>query len=286
VGVTHECDFPPGVESLPFLTRSRIDAEATSAEIDELVSAQQEGLYELDEEVLAELSPDLILTQEQCDVCAVNERTVRQAAMKLLGRPKVESVNPTTLAGVFAMVRRVGALLGREDQAEGLVARFEATALEVARRQLPVSPARPETQRPRVLLLEWLDPPFSSGHWNPEIIHLAGGVDPAAGAGQRSRRISWSEVAACRADVILVTPCGFTLDRACAELDAIGNRAEWRDLAAVRNGRVVVIDGSAYFSRPGPRLETSLRIAAAAIDPDSCGDLAPPESHGWRSWPV
>jgi iron complex transport system substrate-binding protein len=283
VGVTHECDYPPGVEEKPQLTRSRIPGGTSSGEIDALVRQQSGSLYELDEALLAELRPDLILTQEQCDVCAVNESAVRHAAMKLTRRPQVESVNPTTLAEVLAMFGRVGAFLGRAEQAEELVARFEATAQELSRRRAPDSPARSDPESLRVLLLEWLDPPFSSGHWNPEIIHLAGGVDPVGQAGQKSRSISWNDVAASHADVILVAPCGFTLDRALAELDAFRNRSEWRDLAAVRNGRVVVIDGSAYFSRPGPRLETSLRIAAAAIDPERFRDLAPPEGRGWRS---
>ena len=133
-----------------------------------------------------------------------------------------------------------------------------------------------------MVLLEWLDPPFCSGHWNPEIIDLAGGVEPIARAGERSRSISWDDVAAAQADVILVAPCGFTLDRALAEVETLCERPEWRHLAAVRAGRVVIADGSAYFSRPGPRLETSLRIAAAAIDPQHCEDLAPPEGMGWR----
>jgi iron complex transport system substrate-binding protein len=197
----------------------------------------------------------------------------------------VESVNPTTLAEVFAMFRRVGALLDRQEGAGELVARFESTANEVARRRGADGPARPDSPRSGLLLLEWLDPPFGSGHWNPEIIHLAGGVDPAACAGQRSRRLSWSDVAACRADMILAAPCGFGLDRALAELEALRHRPEWRNLTAVKSGRVAVADGSAYFSRPGPRLEISLRIAAAIIAPESCGDLAPPQGEGWCTWP-
>jgi iron complex transport system substrate-binding protein len=281
VGVTHECDYPAGVERLPHLTRSRIPAAATAGEIDALVRQQAGSLYELDEDLLAALRPALILTQEQCDVCAVNEQTVRRAAMSLPGRPEVESVNPTAMADILAMFRRVGDLLDRASEAEELVARFEATAGEIARRHAETFRSGP-AERPRVVLLEWLDPPFSSGHWNPEIIALAGGIEPVARAGERSRSISWDDVAAARADLILVAPCGFTLDRAVAELEGLRDRPGWRDLPAVRAGRVVVADGSAYFSRPGPRLETSLRIAAAAVDPGRCGDLAPPEGQGWR----
>lgn len=273
VGVTHECDFPPGVEQFPHLTGSRITASASSAEIDRLVSEQGGALYEFDTERLAMLRPDLILTQEQCDVCAVNEAAVRRAAAALPGSPRVESVNPTDLAGVLAMFRRVGELLGSVEAAETLVGRFEATEAEIVRR-------RAGQATPRVLLLEWLDPPYSSGHWNPDLIALAGGREVLSRSGERSRRVTWEEIAEARPEVILVAPCGFDLDRAEAELSLLADHAVWRDLPAVREGRVTVVDGSAYFSRPGPRLEASARIAAAAIAPRSCGDLAPRE--GWR----
>lgn len=273
VGVTHECDFPPGVERLPHLTRSRIPLSASSAEIDALVAAQGGSLYELDAEQLGRLRPDLILTQEQCDVCAVNEATVRRVAAALPGSPHVESVNPTDLAGVHAMFRRVGDLLGARGAADDLVAAFETTAAEIARR-LDGRAKKP------TLLLEWFDPPFSSGHWNPEIVALAGGVEVIASAGERSRRLNWDEVAQADPDVILLSPCGFTLERSADEWNALSERPEWTGLAAVRWGAVVVVDGSAFFSRPGPRLEASLRIAAAAIDPEVCGDLAP--AGGWE----
>jgi iron complex transport system substrate-binding protein len=283
VGVTHECDYPPGVEKLPHLTRSRIPSAATSAEINELVSQQAGSLYELDESLLAQLNPDLILTQEQCDVCAVNEVTVRRAAERLASVARVESVNPTTLGEVFAMFRGVAALLGVVESAHVLVARFEATASEIARRRCSALASGESSARPHVLLLEWLDPPFSAGHWNPEIIHLAGGMEALGRPGQKSRCLSWDLVASSRPDVILVAPCGYTLDHSAAEIDSLAQRPEWRALAAVKNGSVVVVDGAAYFSRPGPRLETSLRIAAAAVDPESCGDLAPREGPDWKS---
>ncbi len=282
VGVTHECDFPPGVEKLPHLTRSRIPSAAASAEIDRLVSERAGSLYDLDEELLATLNPDLILTQEQCDVCAVNEATVRRAALALPGHPAVESVNPTTLGEVLAMFRRIGALLDADKPAKYMVAGFEKTTREIGAYR---NKSRPEAP-PRVLLLEWLDPPFCSGHWNPEIIERAGGLEVLGQSGEKSRRCTWDEVASSEPDLIILALCGFPLVRAVEELVAVNDRPEWRDMAAVRNGRVAVVDGSSYFSRPGPRLETSLRIAAAAIDPKRCLDLAPPETHGWRFWPT
>ena len=277
VGVTHECDYPSGVELLPHLTRNKIPPESGSAAIDRMVAAQGGSLYDLDEGGLAELHPDLILTQEQCDVCAVNEATVRRAAMGLPGRPAVESVNPTDLAGIFAMFRRVGELLDATAEAEALVDRFEATTRSIADRIR----GRPAS---KVVLLEWLDPPFSSGHWNPEIIARAGGREMIGEPLEKSRRITWDEVARADPEFLLVSACGFSIDRTEEDLAALANRREWQDLRAVRNGRVAVTDGSAYFSRPGPRLEASLRVAAAALNPEVFPDFAP---HGsWRPVPA
>jgi iron complex transport system substrate-binding protein len=273
VGVTHECDFPTGVESLPHLTHSHIPSSISSAAIDSLVSEQGGQLYELDGELLAKLRPDLILTQAQCDVCAVNEQSVRRTAAALPGHPHVESVNPTNLAGIHAMFRRVGELVDRRDAAENLIAQFAETSAAIAARRK----AKPVA---RVLHLEWFDPPFISGHWNPELIALAGGEDVLGRAGEPSRRANWAEIVAAAPEVIVLAPCGFSVERTEEELPELERRLEWRNLPAVRNGRVTVADGSAYFSRPGPRLETSLRIAASAIDPEACGDLAP--RHGWR----
>lgn len=269
VGVTHECDFPAGVERLPHLTRSRIPTSASGAEIDALVAEQGGALYDLGAELLSQLQPDLILTQAQCDVCAVNEVTVRQAAVALTGSPPVESVNPIDLAGVFAMFRRVGALLDASHEAERLIARFHATAAEIARRRdgSPVA---------RVLHLEWFEPPFLSGHWNPDLIRFAGGADVLGIAGQPSRRVAWSEIAPTRPEIVLLAPCGFSIARSREELPTWRSSANWR---VISESPVVLIDGSAYFSRPGPRLEASLRIAAAAIDPERCGDLG--EGEAW-----
>jgi iron complex transport system substrate-binding protein len=273
VGVTHECDYPPGIERLPHLTRSRIDTSASSGAIDVLVAEQGGSLYELDAGLLGQLRPDLILTQAQCDVCAVNEATVRRVAGDLPGPPPVESINPTCLADVHAIFRRVGELLGARAAAEQRIAEFEATAAEVSRRRN----GRPTR---RVLLLEWFDPPYSSGHWNPELIALAGGVETIGQPGTRSRRIAWEDVASANPEVILLAPCGYTLERSEAELPALLRRPEWVRLAAVQARQVFLVDGSAYFSRPGPRLEASLRIAAAAIEPETCTDLAPAD--GWH----
>jgi iron complex transport system substrate-binding protein len=270
VGVTHECDVPPGVEALPHLTISRIPTASSSAEIDRLVAEQGGSLYDLDADLLAQARPDLILTQAQCDVCAVNERTVLDVASTLPGPPQVEVVNPMTLDGVFSMFRRVGDRVGRRSQAEELIAAFESVVAQIAfRRQ-----GRPT---PRVLHLEWTDPPYRSGHWNPEIIRLAGGEEVLGASGEPSRRVTWEEIRAAKPEVALIAPCGYPLERVEEEWRTLRTTPQWR---AVSPRTIALIDGSAFFSRPGPRLEASLRIAAAAIDPERCGDLAP--SEGWR----
>jgi iron complex transport system substrate-binding protein len=275
VGVTHECDEPLSATLLPRLTRSRIDSEAPSAAIDAVVASAEGGLYALDAPLLQSLAPDLILTQAQCDVCAVNEESVRQAAARMPGNPRVESVHPTNLAGIFAMFRALGDILGQRDRAESLIAGYLQTALEIRMRTLGQS-AR------TALLLEWLDPPFSAGHWNPEVVQHAGGRDPLARAGERSRRLAWDEIRAADPDVVILAPCGMTLDRSARELPALRALPAWNDLRGVGLGNVALVDGNAYFARPGPRLETSLRIAAAIIHPEACAELAPKEGSDWR----
>jgi iron complex transport system substrate-binding protein len=286
VGVTHECDHPAGIERLPHLTSSKIPAAASSAAIDALVAAQPGSLYDLDEALLGELHPDLILTQEQCDVCAVNEATVRRAASRMKSPATVESVNPTTLGEVFSMFRRIGDLIGAREAADRISRQFNQTVVEIKRLQAASARLGPEPSRPRVLLLEWLDPPYCSGHWNPEIVEKAGGVEVVGRAGEKSRRVTWDEVAASEPDVIIVSPCGFLPDRGLAELAALDDHPQWHSLTAVRAGRVAVVDGSAYFSRPGPRLEISLRIAAAVIDPATCSELVPLDQIVWSGVPV
>ena len=189
------------------------------------------------------------------------------------GSPHVESVNPTDLAGVHAMFRRVGDLLGAREAAEALIAAFEATAAEIARAALG-GHARGSC------CSNGSTRPSPRGHWNPELIALAGGAEVIGRPGEPSRRLSWEEVAAADPEVILLSPCGFTLDRTEAECRRSLRARSGRPAGGPRGG-VALVDGSAYFSRPGPRLEASLRIAAAAIDPESCGDLAPRAS-GWR----
>lgn len=277
VGVSHECDRPPQVAGLPRLTRGRFPADADSATIDALVreSAGNQPLYELDTRTLMDLKPDLILTQAQCEVCAVSESAVRAASSRMPGA-RVESVHPTNLEGVFAMFRRVADLLGERGRAEELILAFENTSSTIRDR-------RRDMPRPRVVHLEWMDPFFSSGHWNPEIITLAGGEEQLGQPGQASRRIDDAALEMARPEVLILAPCGYRLERTRAELRGLRATSMGRLLAQPDLLRVAIVDGDAFFSRPGPRLLDSLRITAAILDPDRCADLAPlpsPQS-GW-----
>jgi len=265
VAVTHECDFPPFVRDLPKATRTLIPKEASSAEIDRLVRERLTGrraLYSLDLPTLAELRPDLIVTQALCDVCAVAEEEVQDAACRLPGRPQVVNLEPETLPQVLDAIRQVAQAAGMPAKGEETVRALEMRVQAVAARSALVQ------KRPRVALLEWLDPPFSCGHWSPELVRLAGGEEVLGRAGERSRTLRWDEVAAAGPEVVFVACCGFDLERTLVDVSALRDAPGWRELAAVRAGRVYVADGSQYFSRPGPRLVDSLEILAHALHPE------------------
>ncbi len=264
VGVTHECDYPTSVQMLPKVTRTLIPTDATSREIDELVRERlktQRALYALDIAVLERLAPDLIVTQALCDVCAVAEEEVHAAACSLPRRPQVINLEPTRLEDVFDCMLLVGRHANCEQQAIDEAERLKSRVAAVAER------SRALQQRPRVMLLEWIDPPFSAGHWNPELVRLAGGDEVIGVEGQRSRTVQWSEIVAAQPEVMLISCCGFDVERTLMDLPILRNQPGFADLPCVRSERVYVADGSQFFSRPGPRLVDSLEILAHAIDP-------------------
>jgi iron complex transport system substrate-binding protein len=265
VGVTHECDFPPRVARIPKVTRTLIPHDATSGEIDALVRERlktQRALYTLDLPTLERLAPDLIVTQALCDVCAVAEAEVTAAACTLPGRPQVVNLEPMSLDGVLDTLYVVARAAGVPERAAAAVGDLRRRIDAVAARSSRV------TDRPRVVLLEWLDPPFCSGHWSPELVRLAGGEEVIGRPGQPSRTLGWGEVVAARPDALVVACCGFSLERALTDLPTLLARPGWADLPAVRARRVYFTDGNAYFSRPGPRLVDSLEILAHALHPD------------------
>jgi iron complex transport system substrate-binding protein len=265
VGVTHECDFPSFVNILPKVTRTLIPADASSADIDRLVREQLQtthALYRLDLPTLEQLRPDLIVTQALCDVCAVAEDEVRSAACSLAGTPRIVSLEPQTLAEVFDAIRHLAEIVGMNQRGEEVVRELAARVEAVAARSAGLH------HRPRVALLEWLDPPFSSGHWGPELVRSAGGMEGLGREGQRSRTLRWDEVMEWKPEVIVIACCGFSVERTLADLPRLWAVPGWSTLPAVRSDRVYVVDGSQYFSRPGPRLVDSLEILAHALHPD------------------
>lgn len=268
VGISHECDFPSSIADRPRVTRCEIHgANLPSAEIDAWVRETLKArgtLYTLDEELVRELEPDVILTQQLCDVCAVNYGSVAAFARSLARPPVVVNLQPSTLEDIFGDIARVGEVLGAAPRAEALVAELRRRVRSVAAR------AAAATARPRCFLMEWTDPPFCGGHWNPELVELAGGIDPIGRTGQPSRRVSWEEIAAADPDLIVLALCGNTLERARQEAAALVPNPSWTGLRAVRQGRVAIVDGNAYFSRPGPRIVDSLEMLAAIVHPEVC----------------
>lgn len=265
VGVTHECDHPEFVRRLPKVTQTLIPTDASSAEIDQLVRQRLEtsrALYTLDLPTLEALQPELIVTQALCDVCAVAEAEVRAAACNLPGRPQVINLEPESLAEVFTALRQVAVAAGIERHAEAVIAELVARVDAVAARTASIE------HRPRVALLEWLDPPFSCGQWSPELVRLAGGIEGLGREGVASRTLRWEEVIAWQPEVVLIACCGFTVERTLEDVPALQAVPGWFELPAVRAGRVYVTDGSQYFSRPGPRLVDSLELLAHALHPD------------------
>jgi iron complex transport system substrate-binding protein len=265
VGVSHECDYPPEVRGKPVLTEARLDSTATSGEIDAEVRglvAAGLSIYRVLEDRLADLKPDVIVTQDTCQVCAVSLADVRRAACRVLGAEvEIVSLAPLSVDDVLDDVLRVGRATGSLVQAEMVVTGMRARLdrLRALTTGLP---------RPRVLHLEWLDPPMPAGHWTPELLRIAGGDPIMAHDHEPTRATTWDDVAQADPEVVLVAPCGFGVERALAELPRF---PMLRELRAHREGRVHVLDGNAYFNRPGPRLVDSAEIAAAVLHPGSAG---------------
>jgi iron complex transport system substrate-binding protein len=277
VGITHECDYPPEIAGVPVLTHSVHDlATASSRDIHRLVTASVHGgssLYALDEEALAAAKPDLILTQELCDVCAVSYRAVNEAVRAIDADITVVSLEPTSIEGILNTITTVGAMTESEDNAIDLV--------ESLRERLGAVEEKVQARReaggrsPRVVGLEWLDPPFASGHWVPEQIRRAGGWELLGSDGERSVQTTWDAVSEVDPEMLLLMPCGFHLAETLAAWEGTRRPPGYEDLAAVRRGRVFALDGSAYFSRPGPRVIDGIELLAEIFDPDAFVDIAP-----------
>lgn len=258
VGVTHECDFPPRAQELARVTRDVLPGGLGAAEIDAAVRERTlagEAIYELDRDALAALAPELIVTQALCPVCAVSYEEVAEVAKTLPSAPRVIALDPKTLGETLGDVRTLAQATDRREQGEALIA---DTAARIDRVKLAVR-GRP---RPRVAALEWLHPVYAAGHWTPQLIELAGGEDVLGLPGEPSRTVSWEEVAAARPEVVVAMPCGYDERRAHEEAAAYA-----RELAGVGAQRIVAVNASAYFSRPGPRLIDGLELLAQILHP-------------------
>jgi iron complex transport system substrate-binding protein len=273
VGVTHECDYPPAAQRIGHVTRDVLPADLDAGEIDAAVRERTlagEAIYELDRDALAALEPDLIVTQALCPVCAVSYDEVAEIARTLPSTPRVIALDPKTLGETLGDVRTIAQATDRRDAGVALIA---GTAARVDRIKLAV-----RTQpRPRVAAIEWLDPVFVAGHWTPQLIELAGGEDALGRPGEPSRVVTWDELAAARPEVLVMMPCGYDEQRAHAEATAYA-----RELAGVGARRIVAVNASAYFSRPGPRLIDGLELLAHILHP-ACAPAVPPNA---RAIPV
>lgn len=267
VGVTHECDFPPEAQTRPVLTRSRLAPDLSSGAIDAAVSAEIESpahsLYTINRDLLAQLAPDLIVTQALCEVCAVAYDDVLDAVRELPQQPTVLNLEPTSLEEVLTAIEQVGEATGRDREAEALIGTLRVRIDDVRKRVDAAS------TRPVVGFLEWIDPLFCGGHWNPELVEIAGGQDPLGRRGQDAVRIEWEAFRATQPEVIVISCCGFSEERARQDLPILEALPGYADLPAVQAERVHVVDGAAYFSRPGPRLVDSLEILAGFLHPTS-----------------
>ncbi len=281
VGITHECDYPASVSDKPHLTASRISHETmSSAEIDHAVRSNLDGhgsIYDLNEKLLAELKPDLIITQELCEVCAVSYKTVQKAAKMFVADATVVSLEPNTIADIFDNIKTIGELCGVSTKAETLVADLQNRLDEIRERvskneKNPKSKTQnPKSNRPRVFMLEWLEPPFAPGHWTPEQVEIAGGNCLLGEAGSKSLTTTYEAITESKPEILVLIPCGYYTRDIVRQLETTQFPANWRELPAVKNNNVWAMDASAYFSRPAPRVVDGVEILAKIFHADIFG---------------
>ena len=266
VGVSHECDYPPEANEKPRVTHCDIHgAGLPSRQVDRWVTetlASKGTLYSMDEELLRTLCPDVILTQRLCDVCAVGYGSVTALAHTLPGPPRVVNLEPTCLGDILEDIRNVAACLGVPKRGEDVVAQLTERVDAVRSRAALAS------RRPRCFLMEWIDPPYCAGHWNPELVEIAGGEEPLGRKGEDSTRIPWDLVLEAQPEVLVLACCGYGVERTLKDLPILEAFPDWKGLPAVREGQVYAVDGCAYFSRPGPRVVDSLEILAELLHPE------------------
>lgn len=265
VARSHECDFPTDVSGLPFCTEPKIDVSGSSYDIDQRVKAVvRDGLsvYRVDSDALKSYEPDVIVTQSQCEVCAVSEKDVLEATCDWLeNRPRIVTLKPDALADIWSDIARVADALDAPDRGNDLIRRLKARMDSVAEE------TRTQIVKPTVACIEWIDPLMAGGNWMPELVAMAGGENLFGKAGAHSPWMEWDELRNADPDVIVVLPCGFDIARARKDMPALTGQPGWNNLRAVQNGRVCVADGNQYFNRPGPRIADSLEILAEMLYP-------------------
>lgn len=266
VGITHECDYPMEIEGKAIVVRSALPIETMNQrEIDVAVAERMRAgrsLYEVDEKLLQDLAPDLILTQDLCQVCAPSGNEVSQALSLLPKQPQILWLTPNSLEQIFGNVRELGEATGRAKEADDLIANGRARLEKIA------AVTRNLSHRPRVFCMEWLDPVYCSGHWVPEMVRIAGGVDSLAREGNDSVRIPWDNVLEWNPEILVITPCGFDLQQTIEQSQQLFTYPRWSTLAAVVDRRVYAVDANSYFARPGPRVVDGTELLAHLIHPD------------------
>jgi iron complex transport system substrate-binding protein len=266
VGRSHECDYPPSVRELPVCTGAKLDVHASGAEIDRQVKsllAEAVSIYSIDTRLLNELQPDVILTQSQCEVCAVSLREVEQAVCSVVGsRPHIVAVEPNGLADIWTSFRQVAEALQVASRGDELIARCQA------RLEALFDRSRKTAATPTVACIEWIEPLMAAGNWVPELVEIAGGINLFGEPGKHSPWMTWEALVARDPEAIVVMPCGWDIARARSEMHPLTARPEWRNLRAMQSGRVAITDGNQFFNRPGPRVVESAEILAEILHPD------------------
>jgi iron complex transport system substrate-binding protein len=273
VGVSHECDYPPGAASAPAVTSSRIDASGSSGEIDQQVletADTEDGVYDVDVETLDGLDPDVIVTQGMCDVCAVDVAVIEDAVDRIDADPEIVPTDPHSVGDVLDDLERIGAAIGREERAREARGNLEAR-IDVVRNRTADIPAE---ERPSVAIFDWTEPVMVAGHWTAELVDWAGGEYELADVGDRSSPREWDEIRASDPEVVIVAPCGFDLEQIARNRTDLTEREGWNNLTAVRDGRVWAMDGDHYLNRPGPRLVDTLEALAPIVQPELFGGPA------------
>ena len=276
VGITHECDFPAHIAGKPALTSSKINHETMSSkEIDHAVRTQLDGhgsIYGLNTKLLEELNPDLIITQELCDVCAVNYKTVLKAAKIYVADAQIVSLEPDTIGDIFDNIKMVGELTGTISKAEEVVAELKSRLETVRKKTVEIE------KKPTVFMLEWLEPPFAPGHWVPEQVEIAGGIPLLGKPGERSVATTYEAIRESNPDVVVLIPCGYYTADILRQLENTHFPGDWKDMTAVKDGEVWALDASSYFSRPAPRIVDGAEILAKIIHPSIFGEPSEQEA--------